>query len=311
MDIIGLDIGYGYTKLVTRNRRIVFPSVLGQYEALGHQGILRRAPDPLVVDGNKWYVGKPALLHSRDARRILARDRTPQHYKIFLRWALRELGFSGEVVIYTGLPVSWYKDADAAVLHDLEGVHSTNGTFVNVTDVKVMPQPFGAYLSQILNDDGIAVHNHEQAGIIDIGYYTSDLLYIVDNEVSAGRSTGIDIGMSSAVDEICQRIEDQHNLSIDKHREIEEILRTWRVQTSDGSIDVSTIVDSALNRLGALINDQMAEIWPRSYRRRATVMLAGGGGLALQDYVHYDLLVNDSQFANAIGFYRMGVLQHG
>jgi len=66
--IIGLDIGYGYTKAVTSTAEVVFPSVVGQAERIRYESDLisenGRGIHLFTPDGER-FVGELALLQSR------------------------------------------------------------------------------------------------------------------------------------------------------------------------------------------------------------------------------------------------------
>jgi len=106
--IIGLDIGYGYTKAVSGDRRVVFPSVVGKaerirYEAdlnphlsegrpLGGAHHLGNGAIALITEDGDHFVGELALLQSRVQWTLLDRSRVedPSARLLFLA-ALSEL----------------------------------------------------------------------------------------------------------------------------------------------------------------------------------------------------------------------------
>jgi hypothetical protein len=77
--IVGIDIGYGYTKAVGPDRQVVFPSVVGKAERVRYESDVGRRPDgteiALVTEEGDHFVGDLALLQSRVQWTLLDRSR--------------------------------------------------------------------------------------------------------------------------------------------------------------------------------------------------------------------------------------------
>ena len=97
--IVGIDIGYGYTKAVGRDRQVVFPSVVGKAERVRYESDLRRlgenggdAEIALITEEGDHFIGELALLQSRVQWTLLDRSRVedPSARLLFLA-ALSEM----------------------------------------------------------------------------------------------------------------------------------------------------------------------------------------------------------------------------
>ena len=85
--IIGVDIGYGYTKAVGRDRQVVFPSVVGKAERVRYESDLQQlgtrgnggrpgsAEIALITEEGDRFIGELALLQSRVQWTLLDRSR--------------------------------------------------------------------------------------------------------------------------------------------------------------------------------------------------------------------------------------------
>ena len=85
------------------------------------------------------------------------------------------------VKVVTGLPVDYYRDAEALAFH-LRGQHAIcadgRNLVVDVEAVRVQPQPFGGLLSVLLDERGklMADVSHlaqGRVGVLDVGMYTA------------------------------------------------------------------------------------------------------------------------------------------
>jgi plasmid segregation protein ParM len=98
--IVGIDIGYGYTKAVGRDRQVVFPSVVGKAERVRYESDLRQlgasgdggAEIALITEEGDHFIGELAMLQSRVQWTLLDRSRVedPSARLLFLA-ALTEM----------------------------------------------------------------------------------------------------------------------------------------------------------------------------------------------------------------------------
>src|SRR5512136_2184629 len=166
---LGLDLGYGLTKAVADNgRQVCFESRVAPAEFIRFQadigaqvksnGLTLHDPQegPLFIGELASKQGRPGAVRSpRD------RDRVTDPITTHLADAAFALLLPGceyaKVRVVTGLPVAYYRDAYQLSQH-LLGIHEImlegHTLTVEVEDVLVVPQPFGALLSLILDQRG-------------------------------------------------------------------------------------------------------------------------------------------------------------
>lgn len=141
------------------------------------------------------------------------------------------------VRVVTGLPVAYYRDALDLTQHLLgrhhillEGMSLT----VEVEDVLVVPQPFGALLSLILDERGTmktaSIDLVEgKVGVLDIGSYTTDMIMVEGLEYIEARSGSLEVGVSTAIDMIRKVLQDEHRVSYEPHELEQAMRRGWLV----------------------------------------------------------------------------------
>jgi plasmid segregation protein ParM len=318
--IIGLDIGYGYTKAVTSTAEVVFPSVVGQAERIRYESDLisenGRGIHLVTPDGER-FVGELALLQSRIKWTPQDRGRVNSRTMVTLaQAAFSELGVSGEVALVTGLPVEWYGDREA-LTEQLKGRHVIRRCgggcpVVNVSQVLVVPQPFGSLFALILDRDGKLINEdlaRGRVGVIDVGMHTTDFV-LVDRLRYVEKGSGSLTTALSRVHELTGRaILDAHSLQLTLH-EVDAALRQGTVQVYGKAKDVFRLSEPALQAVAEEVKAKAGTLWGDG-RDLSAVLVTGGGALALghrilSQYPHAVTIPN-AAMANVRGFLRYGM----
>jgi len=327
--IVGVDIGYGYTKAVGEAGQVVFPSVVGKAERIRYENDLHRQlgsdGEPgiaLVTEEGDRFVGELALLQSRVQWTLLDRSRVedPSARLLFLA-ALSELtgGDKGtrEFRVVTGLPVKWYGDRDK-VVDQLRGKHivqRVNGYKLvqrfSVADVLVVPQPFGSLFNTILGTDGQIVDEdlaRGRLGVIDIGTFTTDYV-LVDGLRYVERGSGsISTGMSKAYQLVGRSLLDTFGLDLRMH-EVDRVVREEKVTLFGEERNIDWLAEPVFDVLAEEVLAQAGTLWGDGRDLRA-ILVTGGGAIALGEricrrYPHARVL-DDAPMANVRGFLKYG-----
>jgi plasmid segregation protein ParM len=313
---VGLDIGYSAVKAVSGKRRVHFPSAVGtpdkaRFSLNGTESsIVLVEPDHVQV--GKGAIAQSRFLHRREDRRWVESD---QWYTLFLA-AMTELTSAkrAELRIVTGLPVAFYGDRQA-VRDRLLGGHRAqregrNAQALTVTDVRVIPQPFGALLAATLDDKG-RITDAELAtgavGVVDVGGKTTNLLSV--NRLSEiGRETAsVNVGAWEAVRGLRGWL-DTHcpDLELRDHQVIDAIIARL-VRYYGEPVDLAGAVDDILEPLAAQVIAEATHLWNGGAGLDA-ILVSGGGALLLGRYVkrhfRHARVVSEPVFANALGFWR-------
>lgn len=322
---VGLDIGYGVTKALTGNQIVAFPSVAGYAHEIAYHSeelTVKYPGEQLSDDDGDWFIGDLALSQLRAGEQLRLRGRTANENllgNVFrLRMAKAALGkllagrHNGDAVhirIATGLPVTHMRDA-ADLKMALNGQHrvktDTADFVANITEVMVMPQPYGTIYSRMLDAHG-ALNPHHTAtrtGVVDVGTYTVDVALDDDGEYVDTRSGSVEGGVYLVQERIAKAIERdfRHTPGM---KEIETVLRTGCFKARGEPIDYSAEVAAALEPLRSatlsLINDR----WHTATDVDVIYVSGGGAALVIDDMAAaypQAQLVEDAQIANARGY---------
>lgn len=316
---IGFDGGYNAIKAVAEARRVSFPSVTGtpdraRFSLNGH-------PDELIITvaGHEYLIGEAAIIQSRfiQRREDRAWTESQEYYRLFLA-ALTELSQANwvELKIVTGLPIAYFGDKER-LAQRLKGEHKTqrdgrkSQTF-KVLDVRVIPQPFGALLSEALDNQGRLIDQTlaGRVAVIDIGGKTTNLLS-VDKLADVSKETAsVNVGAWDVVRTVRDYLTPQNHfpdLDLRDHQ-IVEVIKARQVKYYGEVIDLSAVIDAALEPMARQIIGQAGQLWNGGASLDAILVTGGGAhllGQRIMEHYRHARVVKEPVFANAVGYWKL------
>lgn len=229
-----------------------------------------------------------------------------------------------EVVICTGLPVSYYYSAGAKndVLIDGKAanlkklVTSSNGRpCARIVRNSVATEAIAAYIDQLMTMDGdeSAIHTQmveSMVGVVDVGGKTTDCAVILPggSQVDTSRSGSSDVGVLKLNDQIGAALRTEFGFDNVPPRLIEQAISTGKVKIFGKEESVANIV---LKGKEALADQIMATVRAKigSGRELDEVLFVGGGTIVLRDQLskHYPhcRFPEHPEFANARGMFKI------
>jgi len=322
---VGLDIGYGVTKVVTDETSFGFPSVMGHAHEIKFQQevIQQKYPgDQIMDDEGEWFVGDLAMAQVPGGELLRLRGRTANERTMGnafrLRLAKVAIGklapglWDRDVVhlrLAAGLPVDHMRDADT-LKETLVGQHliQTDACEIiaNITEVMVMPQGYGSIYSQMLTPNGeLNVHHtYMRTGVVDVGTYTVDVALDDDGEFISSESGSVEGGVYIAQERIASMLERDYREKV-PYKIVEQVLRTGIFTASGKPIDYSHEVEDALAPLRSATLGLLSEKWQRGTTVDVIYLTGGGAELVYEQVAEaypQTKLVPQAQMANARGY---------
>jgi hypothetical protein len=323
---IGLDIGYGVVKAVISGMSpVLFPSVWGNANDIKFQQseITAKYPgDQITDEDGKYFVGELALsqLRSGDQRRLRGRTADEQSIGNVARRRLMKVALgklfpnikSGDVHhfrVATGLPVDHMRGSqdlkDALLGQHL--INTDNTYFIaNVTEVMVMPQPYGTIYRNLLTDSGEInpCHTYTRTGTCDIGTYTIDVALDDDGEYIDKQSGSVEAGVYTIQEAVAEAFERQFNQK-PTYKDVETILRKRCIRAFGEPVDFSEEVLTGVTTLRDATLQLMSDKWGNGATVDVIYVAGGGAGLIIDDIkavYRQAKLVDDFQTSNAQGY---------
>ncbi len=319
MTVVGIDVGYGYTKAVTGGGHVKLPSLIGPAVQIKyHNDLISNGHGlEIVVGDQRWFVGELARLQSPYTISPRARARDAVIVQTLLLAALAQLDLEGTVNVVTGLPVSWYHDREA-LIRLLQGPQefTFNGAMrsIDVAQVLVVPQPFGSFFQMLLAGDGRLPEEsipltRQRVAVIDVGTHTTDFALADALRYVEPKSGSIEVAMARVYELIQRAVEERHGRPLSL-QEAEEVVQQGTVAVRDREHEVSDLVQQAVEAVALEIVGEAQTLWGDGLDLQ-TVLLTGGGGQrfleALRRVYPHAVVMQEAQLANAAGFYRYGL----
>jgi hypothetical protein len=311
-NVIALDPGYGNTKVCVNGATASIQSAVARPQSTGMATIGMKTASQILsveLEGQAFAIGPGAwhwgnMLTSRDYSALASPER-----KALAFTTLAQLLDPGEYdfeLMVIGLPVPLLKDEtqSQAVLGGLKaykGEHCfqlAQGAYrINISRLKVLAQPVGAYADWLLDDELRIRKGGRQAEVatLDLGMNTLDLYVIKDGKVEPRFIGGDKVGVRRLLELITANGHDPEELDAE--------LRAGRLRASKDQ------TESWLSEVLATIE----RTWP-SLRRFDAIIPTGGGAMVLGDLLNLALIAKgaavcwpaDPVTANVKGLWKWG-----
>jgi len=338
MEIVAIDLGYGYVKAISSSgKQVLFPSIVGSGYQRGLVNVFGDLNQDISnmhvkVQGEDYFVGELAK-ESRSQSRIFERERFNHRYThILLNVAIQLIidENTSAVKVVTGLPLDFYqsqaKDFQTSIMvvqPELEwqsGPVSGNRK-VSIEEAFVFPQGASAIFAALMDNEGKPVHGDLMRegsiiGLIDIGFRTTDFVVVEMKQggsfVPKTKLSGtVDEGVFNLYREIKQAYKNKTGGADLSDFYVDRILRDKELTYRGEKIDFSQIINNSLQAITANIVDRLKATWAEESDLFDAIFLAGGGGELFAEpfqpaFDNRLKTIASSQFANAIGYARLG-----
>ncbi|MGB8421376.1 PRTRC system protein D [Paraburkholderia sp.] len=314
-----LDIGYGNTKCAYRKPdgkvgTDMFPSLApfrapGSVSASGGAGFGNRDVVTVTVNGTQYEVGPDVPLNAAygETGRVLIEEyvRT-DNYAALLAGAVYRAGFSRIRRLILGLPVHTMERFARELKERFTGKHEFGHGPITIDAVSVVPQPLGSmsYASSLYPE--IRQKRHDYL-LIDVGYFTTDWVYVSNFMVDDRRSGGRPGGSSHVLQRIAANIGKEYERPVDDIERIDVCLREKaKFRFFSHELDLAPYLAEAQQLIKAVIMGIGQRVG--ALQSVESIILTGGGSdlyyPALRE-MHRETriqLLESPCFANAVGF---------
>lgn len=328
---VGIDSGFGYMKVVAEEKKIKFQNIAARgisrvIEKSIREINPRRADQLKEIDvliemeghpTQHYFFGELAFDGSEPSY-IWEKDRVNAERAraaIFTAIALVTNEEESYYYVMTGLPLTHLPKLKNEYENNLPGTAIVTfqggplaGQKRKITILKARPtaQGYGIFLNEILDENGAPTNKSllkGQVGIIDVGMGTVNINLIRDGQPKDIGSDTLELGMNHVHQAIRQFIIEQGGyITIE---EVEKVYSTGIYETfNETKINFEPVKQTALRDLANIITQAVSRSWNIPALKK--IIVGGGGGQAIYDLLPFQqkMLANDSQFANALGYYK-------
>lgn len=331
MEVIGLDIGFGFTKATDGKQSMIFKSVYGEASEMQFReqllsGEKKEEHLQIEIAGTSYFGGE--LAERQSVERFFTLDQAQfvrDFTKILALMPLSRMVARQEPVkLVVGLPVSYYRRHKKEIVDILKGQHEVTvidpneertDTVVRITSVRVVPQPFGALMDMMLNDIGEVRDRRfmgEKVGVIDVGFRTTDFTIADQTRYSERGSRTIDLGISKAFASIAAKLQESSGVNVELYR-LYSAVEEGSIKIHGKRYDLKLIVEHAFGQLSTRVANEANRLWANDWDIDK-VLITGGGGAVLAPYIQKIVkgevipldAKTDARFANARGYCKYG-----
>ena len=294
---IGVDLGNHNIKT---SSHIIFNSLFEEYD---YKNQIRN-DDYIIYRGKKYVIGKGSFDNTK------VKSQKKNTVPLLLNAIYKSIGLSSlNIRLVVGLPLEHHKDKELVrdikeMYHGIFEFKYVSGDIIqdviyDIQEVYVFPEALGAFYS--LNED----MEDRDVLLIDIGGGTVNIALFSDGEFEDS------ITIQEGTNDLYRQITNRANFeNTGAAFEIEHILKYMKrgYIKWEGKKDNMEYTKAIIQDFADMVLNAIKGAFPlyKSY----DIMLSGGGADLLKDSFsnHIEFtIVKDSIFANAIGFYNVGV----
>ncbi len=301
MGVLGLDIGFGFTKVANNNKHLMFKSLIGNAEEIQFKSnfVLTSATENIhvTIDGNDYFIGEYAEKQSAVRHYTLEQDKLTTNFLKVL--SLTAIGLLNDkyipLKVVSGLPVLYFRDYSEQYRKILVGhheitFHQPDGKDIlrrlNISEIRMVPQPYGSLMNILLNDRGKITNRDlagQKVGVVDIGFNTTDYILIDKLHYISRGSKTINLGISDCFRQIADKIRQKSGLSIELYR-LYNPLNNGTIKLKGQSYNLDKIKEQVFKETAEVIANEVNQAWADDWDMD-TIVLTGGGSKELAKYL--------------------------
>ena len=316
MEILGIDVGFGFTKATNGKEFIIFKSLFGEAREIQFQMNIGESSlsDNLhvTIGDQSYFVGDYAEKQSNVTQFTLHQESLLTDFTSIL--ALTAAGSITEkylpIRVVTGLPIGYlkqYHQQFAKILtgqHDIT-YHNPDGTEfsrkINIDKVLIIPQPLGSIFNLLMDDCGKIVNKEltrQKVGVVDIGFRTTDFSVFDQLRYVERGSTTTDTGISKSLGVISKKLSEECDVNVEVYR-LYNAMKTGFIKIRGKEYNISKLIDQVFSHSARTIANDVERLWANDWDMD-TIILTGGGSVEMAEHIQPLITGNVIPLENSI-----------
>lgn len=335
MEIVGIDVGFGFTKAYNGKNSVIFKSLIGDATDIQFQTSLGNESKfsnlHITLDDRSYFLGDFAELQSNIREYTLDQEKFVKEFVRILAIASIALccDTSAPINVVSGLPVGYLKRDSKRLKEMISGTHHItfhhpNGEKVQKTitvdQIMVIPQPIGSIFNLIFDDTGKISNKNlasQKIGVIDIGFKTSDFSIFDRLQYIERGSSTMDTGISKCFAVIANKLRQESNINIELYRMF-KFTESGIIKIRGKEFNISNLTKRVYNHAASAIASDLNRLWENDWDIDS-IILSGGGSIELYKYLAPNIEGNvipvtkeiDPRFNNVLGYHKFGRYKWG
>ncbi len=334
MQILGIDVGFGFTKATNGKDTFIFKSIFGEDADIQFWADFGDDTPTdhihVTIDGKSYFIGDLAEQQSSVLHFTLDQEKLITNYVKILSLAVAGMFLDkGEAInvpinLVSGLPIGFFKQNHERFNELLTGhhsvtYHSQNGQEttkeLHINKVRMLPQPLGSVLNLLMDDNGKIVNKtlaNQKIGVVDIGFRTTDFTILDRLRYIDRGSRTIETGIAKGFSVIANKLREKCGVSVELYR-LYNAAETGSIKMRGNRVNFVKIRDEVYSQLAASIANDIDRLWAADWDIDA-IILTGGGCRDLAQYLRPQITGNiipveanrDPRLNNVLGYIKYG-----
>jgi plasmid segregation protein ParM len=305
MEVLGIDIGFGFTKATNGKETLIFKSIFGDASEIQFWADFGDSSPAdhihVSIDGKSYFVGDLAEQQSSVLNFTLDQERLISDYVRILALTVAGLFFRNNtpinvpINVVSGLPIGYFKQNHERFNEILTGhhsvtYHSNNGEKttreIYINKVRMLPQPLGSILNNLMDANGKIVDEDlatQKVGVVDIGFRTTDFTVLDHLRYIDRGSRTIDTGISKGFSVISNKLREKCGVGVELYR-LYKAAEEGTIKMRGHGFSFEKIRDQVYSQLAATIANDLDRLWADDWDID-TIILTGGGCRELAKYL--------------------------
>ncbi len=301
MEIVGIDVGFGFTKAYNGKTEVIIKSIIGDAtEIQFHSSIgdnLAASNLHITLNDKSYFLGDYAELQSNIRDYTLDQDKLISNFVKIL--AVSAAGLCSEarepMYVVSGLPVGFlrrdtkrFKDVllgDHKITFHHRGGKDITKT-VSIAKVHIIPQPIGSVFNLIFNDTGKIINKElsmQKLGVMDIGFKTTDFSIFDRLQYIERGSSTLDVGISKCFTVIANKLKQESNINLELYRMF-KFIDSGSIKIKGKEYNITNLKKRVYKHFSSAITSDLARLWADDWDLDS-ILLSGGGSLELAEYL--------------------------
>ena len=294
LQVIAIDLGFGDTKVVSKNKSFKFASAIERKKESNVQFDDSVEDDVYLFKGKYFTVGDNALNNALSTRGFNFLVKYSQLI-IFHAIRLAELDINKPIKVITGLSILNWEERKEFV----EAISSINvNSQIIKPDIELMAQGQGIFIDAKVPNEGMVC-------VVDIGYNTFDFLAFENGMPRQDLSFATKTGANIIITELQTKLKNVYKFDVTEQKAKEVFMNGYLLHYGE-KIDLTDEIEEAKADYAEYIMDELRAQRVEILRMATYVIFGGGGSYFLDEQTLPQNCVLSSsplEFANARGYY--------
>ncbi len=335
MEIVGIDVGFGFTKAFNGTNSVIFKSIIGDSTDIQFNSSLGADESAsnlhVTLDDKTYFIGNYAEQQSNVREFTLDQGKLLSDFVKIL--AITAAGVCCEnktsLNVVSGLPVGFLKRDYKRFADQITGRHEI--TFhnqggkdvtkkIHINKIHMIPQPVGSIFNLIMDDKGRIndkALSMQKLGVVDIGFRTTDFSIFDRLQYVERSSTTMDTGISKCFSVISNKLRQESGANIELYRMF-KFIESGMVKIRGREYNIANLKKRVYTHAASAIATDVNRLWEDDWDIDS-IILSGGGSMELAQFLQPQIEGNvipvangtDARLNNVQGYLKFGRYKWG